>query len=92
MYATAKTASSLVTADDMIMPAGYGDRILSTPKGSVALNNQDTIVAGTNLGGDNKEAKETNQLLRQILQKQGTVRIDSVQAGTAFAMNTYQVQ
>lgn len=80
------------TVDDMIAPAGYGDRILSTPKGSIALNNQDTIVAGTNLGGDNKEAKETNMLLRQILQKQGTVRIDSVQAGTAFAMNTYQVQ
>ena len=31
-------------------------------------------------------------LLEQILTKQGTVKIDSVQAGTAFAMNTYQVQ
>lgn len=84
--------TGLAIADDMIAPAGYGDRILSTPKGSIALNNQDTIVAGTNLGGDNREIKETNSLLRQILQKQGTVQIDSVQAGTAFAMNTYQVQ
>jgi hypothetical protein len=87
------SAKAMATADDMVAPAGYGDRILSTPKGSIALNNQDTVVAGTNLGGgDNREAKRTNMLLKQILTKQGTVKIDSTQAGTAFAMNTYQVQ
>ena len=78
-------------ADDMIS-TGYGDRILSTPKGSIALNNQDTIVAGTNLGGGNNESKRTNTLLERILNKQGTVKIDSTRAGTAFAMGTYQVQ
>ena len=35
-------------ADDMVSP-GYGKRVLSTPEGSIALNNKDTIVAGTNL-------------------------------------------
>ena len=79
------------TADDMIAPAGYGERILSTPKGSIALNNKDTIVAGTNLGGGS-DMKETNSLLKQILTKQGTVQIDSTKAGTAFTMGTYQVQ
>jgi hypothetical protein len=78
-------------ADDMVS-TGYGDRILSTPKGSIALNNQDTVVAGTNLGGGNNESKRTNQLLERILNKQGTVKIDSTRAGTAFAMGTYQVQ
>jgi hypothetical protein len=33
--------------DDMI--SGYGERTLITPKGSYALNNQDTVIAGTNL-------------------------------------------
>jgi hypothetical protein len=33
-------------ADDM---AGYGARTLVTPKGPIALNNQDTVIAGTNL-------------------------------------------
>jgi hypothetical protein len=33
-------------ADDMI---GYGARTLVTPKGPIALNNQDTVIAGTNL-------------------------------------------
>lgn len=94
LLSTVAGATLIGTADDMVAPPGYGDRILSTPKGSIALNNQDTLVAGTNLGGgsDNREAKRTNMLLEQILTKQGTVKIDSVQAGTAFAMNTYQVQ
>ena len=39
-----------------------------------------------------KQANETNKLLRQIATKQGTVKIDSTRAGTAFAMGTYQVQ
>ena len=46
-------------ADDMAMSPtspGYGDRILSTPKGSISLNNEDTVVAGTNLGGGNGKA------------------------------------
>jgi hypothetical protein len=33
-------------ADDMV---GYGARTLITPQGAVALNNQDTVIAGTNL-------------------------------------------
>ena len=91
MLATIGTGITMATADDMIS-TGYGDRILSTPKGSIALNNQDTVVAGTNLGGGNNESKRTNQLLERILTKQGTVSIDSTKAGTAFAMGTYQVQ
>ena len=91
LYTAVQQAKSLSTADDMIS-SGYGDRILSTPKGSIALNNQDTVVAGTNLGGGNNESKRTNQLLERILTKQGTVSIDSTKAGTAFAMGTYQVQ
>jgi hypothetical protein len=34
------------TVDDMV---GYGTRTLSTPTGTVALNNNDTVIAGTNL-------------------------------------------
>ena len=97
----AKANTPVTTEDDMIMPPGYGDRILSTPKGSIALNNQDTIIAGTNLGGnrdntisrsDNSESKRTNQLLEMILNKQGTVKMNATNVGTAFAMNTYEIQ
>jgi hypothetical protein len=37
---------SFGTADDMV---GYGARTLVTPSGAVALNNNDTVIAGTNL-------------------------------------------
>ena len=60
---------SMTKADDMVSPGGmggYGDRVLSSPKGSIALNNQDTVVAGTNLGGGNGN-KETNALLKMLV-------------------------
>ena len=37
-----------LTADDFISP-GYGKRTLSSPEGTIAFNDKDTIVAGTNL-------------------------------------------
>jgi hypothetical protein len=40
----------LSKGDDVISP-GYGKRMIFSPEGAVALNNNDTIVAGTNLGG-----------------------------------------
>jgi len=63
-----KAQQELATVDDMVMPAGYGDRILSTPKGQIALNNNDTVVAGTNLNqGSNEETKRTNMLLERLI-------------------------
>ena len=40
-------ANSGEPADDLM--SGYGDRTLITPQRSYALNNQDTVIAGTNL-------------------------------------------
>ena len=91
--AIAGASSVMGTADDMIAPPGYGDRILSTPKGSIALNNQDSIVAGTNLGGGGGSSmNETNALLNQILNKQGTVKMNATSVGTAFSVNSRQIQ
>tara|TARA_R100000908_G_C3756542_1_gene151341 strand:+ start:6609 stop:8738 length:2130 start_codon:yes stop_codon:yes gene_type:complete len=41
----------LATADDLMSPPGYGSRVLTSPAGSFALNDGDTVLAGTNLGG-----------------------------------------
>jgi hypothetical protein len=40
-------AAGGVAANDMM--SDYGDRTLITPQGTYALNNQDTVIAGTNL-------------------------------------------
>jgi hypothetical protein len=39
--------SEVVNANDLM--SGYGQRTLSTPQGTYALNNNDTVIAGTNL-------------------------------------------
>ena len=40
--------SKASTADDMVSP-GYGKRTLMGPEGAIALNDKDTVIAGTNL-------------------------------------------
>jgi hypothetical protein len=144
--------SRVQKADDIISP-GYGERVILSPEGTIALNNEDTIVAGTDLMGENnlansitpitnnttnaitpinnpvnntttpisntvissnsslrsqtlstvvttpndnssliRELRENNKYLKQIAEREGTVKIDSTRAGTAFSMGTYQVQ
>ena len=55
------------TADDAIIPSGYGETIIKKGKDTIALNNDDTVVAGTNLGGGGTDMKETNQLLKMLV-------------------------
>jgi len=51
--AIAMAKNAVSTADDMSgVPSGYGNTMVSTAgKGTIALNNNDSFVAGTNLGG-----------------------------------------
>jgi len=46
--ASKDAASSTKTANDMISP-GYGKRTLLAPEGVIALNDKDTVIAGTKL-------------------------------------------
>ena len=54
--------------DIMIPPAGYGETIIKRGEDTIALNNNDTVVAGTNLGGGSSQTGErTNQLLETLI-------------------------
>jgi hypothetical protein len=60
LYAIGK---SYLKGDDVVSQggmAGYGKRTLMAPEGSIALNDNDTVIAGTNLGGGsgNRETKQ----------------------------------
>ena len=92
------------TADDFMSPgagSGYGNRMITAPEGTFALNNKDTIIAGTNLdqggGGSASSAKleelqaQTNTLLSQLLNKNASIRMDSEELGTAISLNNYEV-
>ena len=47
--AVAGVLGKIIKGDDMYSP-GYGKRTILSPEGSIALNDNDTILAGTNLG------------------------------------------
>ena len=85
--AVAGINSMMSSGDDIISPGGsgggYGKRTLFGPEGAIALNNKDTVIAGTNLfrGNDvvsapagaismnqgNASSEKTNQLLTQMV-------------------------
>lgn len=87
--------------DDVVSP-GYGRRTLLAPEGAIELNNKDTVIAGTNLGGGGgmsldispmvAELQAIRTVLNQILSKEGMVYIDTTKVGTAFAMGTSKLQ
>ena len=69
--------NSMTKADDLMSAgtgmSGYGDRVLLKGKDAFALNNNDTIVAGTGLdkgrdnGKSNQIGEKTNQLLSTLI-------------------------
>jgi len=108
--AAAASAAALgykyMKGDDVVSP-GYGKRTLMAPEGSIALNDKDTVIAGTDLGGgkDNVSAAPSIDLspliermsavenvLVQILNKNVDVYLDSDKVGTSFNVNTVSVQ
>jgi hypothetical protein len=72
----AMASSKSELADDMIQP-GYGKRVLLSPEGSIAFNDKDTIVAGTNL-------KQGNDV---ISGPAGTINNDGLMAGIRELIN-----
>jgi hypothetical protein len=63
-----KGHGKITTGDDLIAtPTGYGDRILLAGEDTFALNNNDTIVAGTNLlGGGGSSNDKLSQVMMQV--------------------------
>jgi hypothetical protein len=55
-------SGSTFAVDDLVSMPGYGDRVLSGPEGSIALNNKDTVVAGTDLFGGS-QGRNTEQVV-----------------------------
>jgi len=93
-------------ADDLMSP-GYGKRTLTAPEGTYALNDKDTIIAGTDLnkGGNSPTSSpsidlspllakmdQMNTILNQLLTKEGTVTLDGNKVGQALSMGSYKMQ
>ena len=66
MYALGQQAASQFTSiqDGMIDPSG--GLVVNGPKGSIQLDKQDSIVAGTNLGGGGGKSMNLDPLIRKL--------------------------
>lgn len=74
--------NSISKADDMMSPpggnSGYGSRMLLAPEGKFALNNKDTVIAGTNLFKANDIA----------MGNEGSINIDKLSSNNQQNDNT----
>ncbi len=80
--ALAASAFNSAKADDMMSPpegnSGYGSRMLLAPEGKFALNNKDTVIAGTNLFKANDIA----------MGNEGSINIDKLSSNNQQNDNT----
>ena len=84
-------------ADGVIPPGALSDgnsgMVVSGPKGSIQLDKEDTIIAGTNLGGDGGEkggGKQINFDLTPLLNKMDQL-INAVQSSKTVSVDGYQL-
>ena len=61
------SALSSQKADDMVSEGGYGKRTLLAPEGAIKLNDKDTVIAGTDLGGG-QQLLQGSQAIQQPAQ------------------------
>ena len=93
------------SGDDIMSPggSGYGNRTLMGPEGAIALNNKDTVIAGTKLfPTQNQQApaqtidtSKMENLLAEVLSKpapQPVIQMNDVALGTAVDMGAFSIQ
>jgi len=101
-------ASKFFSKGNDIVSPGYGKRTLMAPEGAIQLNDKDTIIAGTDLGGGKTPSPtsspsidlspllakmdQMNAILNQLLTKEGTVTLDGNKVGQALSMGSYKMQ
>jgi len=92
-------------ADDMISEGGYGKRTLLSPEGAIKLNDNDTIIAGTNLGGGNGGnvnntsidltpmvtiMSEVKSAIDKLYSKNTNISLDSKDLGNGLVQGSYK--
>ena len=93
------------SGDDIMSPggSGYGNRTLMGPEGAIALNDKDTVIAGTKLfPTQNQQApaqtidtSKMENLLAAVLSKpapQPVIQMNDVALGTAVDMGAFSIQ
>lgn len=95
----------LFNADDLMSEGGYGKRTLLAPEGAFKLNDNDTIIAGTNLGGGGggtimpsidltpmiAAINEVKASVDRLYNKDTSINMDGKKVGSTLVQGTYKV-
>ena len=104
-------ALKAITGDDVMSPgsntSGYGSRTLLGPEGAIALNNKDTVIAGTKLfnqGNNNSPTSsgpvnvvQDNSRMEKLLERainkpDPVIKMNGDKLGTAIGKYSYSTQ
>ena len=91
-------------ADDMVSEGGYGKRTLLSPEGAIKLNDKDTVIAGTNLGGGEGSKmpsidltpmvaaiNEVRAAVDRLYSKDQSINMDGKKVGNTLVQGSYKV-
>jgi hypothetical protein len=102
--ATAYAFLSSKKGDDVMSEGGYGKRTLLSPEGAIRLNDKDTVIAGTDLGGgEGKESipsidltpmiaaiNEVKAAIDKLYSKDQSVNMDGKKVGSTLVQGSYK--
>lgn len=96
---TAAMNSAKTSIDDGVIGSD-GGLVVSGPKGSIQLNKDDSIIAGTNLGGGGGKSADLAPLIKavnavktsvdKLYNKEGVVNLDGRKLGTLLVQGSYK--
>jgi hypothetical protein len=88
----AKGKTQISTKEGGLFELSPNDDVIAAPGAARAMARATQPQQTTVVQQDNSESKRTNTLLEQILSKQGTIKLDSTDMGTAMSVNRYAIQ
>jgi hypothetical protein len=97
--------ASLGKGDDIMSEGGYGKRTLLSPEGAIRLNDKDTVIAGTNLGGGGNDninqsidltpmisaINEVRSAIDRLYNKDTSINMDGKKVGNTLTQGSYKV-
>jgi hypothetical protein len=86
--------------DDVLSEGGYGKRTLLSPEGAIKLNDKDTVIAGTDLGGGGGMSidltpmiaaiNEVRTAVDRLYNKDTSINMDGKKVGSTLVQGTYK--
>ena len=93
-----------LSGDDVMSEGGYGKRTLLAPEGAIKLNDKDTVIAGTDLGGGGggsmpqidltpmiSAINEVRAAVDRLYSKDTSINMDSKKVGSTLVQGSYKM-